>query len=248
MEGSALGITVKQISKQFGQTKVLQNVDLSIRNGELISLLGPSGSGKTTLLRIIAGLDYANNGQILFGDQDYTHIPVRKRQIGFVFQQYALFRNMTVFENVAYGLKMKPRGERLPKKDIKERVHELLEVVQLTQFEQRYPDQLSGGQKQRVALARALAVQPKALLLDEPFGALDTKVRKELRHWLKKVHRDFQMTTIFVTHDQEEAFDIADRVVVMNEGRIEKIGTKEEMAVQTDNLFVSEFLDIGSHI
>lgn len=248
MEGSALGITVKQISKQFGQTKVLQNVDLSIRNGELISLLGPSGSGKTTLLRIIAGLDYANNGQILFGDQDYTHIPVRKRQIGFVFQQYALFRNMTVFDNVAYGLKMKPRGERLPKKDIKERVHELLEVVQLTQFEQRYPDQLSGGQKQRVALARALAVQPKALLLDEPFGALDTKVRKELRHWLKKVHRDFQMTTIFVTHDQEEAFDIADRVVVMNEGRIEKIGTKEEMAVQTDNLFVSEFLDIGSHI
>ncbi|WHX76526.1 sulfate ABC transporter ATP-binding protein [Bacillus safensis] len=243
-----MGITVKQISKQFGQTKVLQNVDLSIRNGELISLLGPSGSGKTTLLRIIAGLDYANNGQILFGDQDYTHIPVRKRQIGFVFQQYALFRNMTVFENVAYGLKMKPRGERLPKKDIKERVHELLEVVQLTQFEQRYPDQLSGGQKQRVALARALAVQPKALLLDEPFGALDTKVRKELRHWLKKVHRDFQMTTIFVTHDQEEAFDIADRVVVMNEGRIEKIGTKEEMAVQTDNLFVSEFLDIGSHI
>ncbi|MCM3365390.1 sulfate ABC transporter ATP-binding protein [Bacillus safensis] len=241
-------ITAKQISKQFGQTKVLQNVDLSIRNGELISLLGPSGSGKTTLLRIIAGLDYANNGQILFGDQDYTHIPVRKRQIGFVFQQYALFRNMTVFDNVAYGLKIKPRGERLPKKDIKERVHELLEVVQLTQFEQRYPDQLSGGQKQRVALARALAVQPKALLLDEPFGALDTKVRKELRHWLKKVHRDFQMTTIFVTHDQEEAFDIADRVVVMNEGRIEKIGTKEEMAVQTDNLFVSEFLDIGSHI
>ncbi|MEK5365421.1 sulfate ABC transporter ATP-binding protein [Bacillus sp. FSL R5-0654] len=243
-----MGITAKQISKHFGQTKVLQNVDLSIRNGELISLLGPSGSGKTTLLRIIAGLDYANNGQILFGDQDYTHIPVRKRQIGFVFQQYALFRNMTVFDNVAYGLKMKPRGERLPKKDIKERVHELLEVVQLTQFEQRYPDQLSGGQKQRVALARALAVQPKALLLDEPFGALDTKVRKELRHWLKKVHRDFQMTTIFVTHDQEEAFDIADRVVVMNEGRIEKIGTKEEMAVQTDNLFVSEFLDIGSHI
>ncbi|MCK8453972.1 sulfate/molybdate ABC transporter ATP-binding protein [Bacillus safensis] len=243
-----MGITAKQISKHFGQTKVLQNVDLSIRNGELISLLGPSGSGKTTLLRIIAGLDYANNGQILFGDQDYTHIPVRKRQIGFVFQQYALFRNMTVFDNVAYGLKIKPRGERLSKKDIKERVHELLEVVQLTQFEQRYPDQLSGGQKQRVALARALAVQPKALLLDEPFGALDTKVRKELRHWLKKVHRDFQMTTIFVTHDQEEAFDIADRVVVMNEGRIEKIGTKEEMAVQTDNLFVSEFLDIGSHI
>ncbi|WP_426052574.1 sulfate/molybdate ABC transporter ATP-binding protein [Bacillus sp. DC4300-2b2] len=243
-----MGITAKQISKQFGQTKVLQNVDLSIRNGELISLLGPSGSGKTTLLRIIAGLDYANNGQVLFGDQDYTHIPVRKRQIGFVFQQYALFRNMTVFDNVAYGLKIKPRGERLPKKDIKERVHELLEVVQLTQYEQRYPDQLSGGQKQRVALARALAVQPKALLLDEPFGALDTKVRKELRHWLKKVHRDFQMTTIFVTHDQEEAFDIADRVVVMNEGRIEKIGTKEEMAVQTDNLFVSEFLDIGSHI
>ncbi|KPN13794.1 hypothetical protein AKG37_11730 [Bacillus australimaris] len=243
-----MGITAKQISKQFGQTKVLQNVDLSIRNGELISLLGPSGSGKTTLLRIIAGLDFANNGQILFGDQDYTHIPVRKRQIGFVFQQYALFRNMTVFDNVAYGLKIKPRGERLSKKDIKERVHELLEVVQLTQYEQRYPEQLSGGQKQRVALARALAVQPKALLLDEPFGALDTKVRKELRHWLKKVHRDFQMTTIFVTHDQEEAFDIADRVVVMNEGRIEKIGTKEEMAEQTDNLFVSEFLDIGSHI
>lgn len=181
-----MGITAKQISKQFGQTKVLQNVDLSIRNGELISLLGPSGSGKTTLLRIIAGLDYANNGQVLFGDQDYTHIPVRKRQIGFVFQQYALFRNMTVFDNVAYGLKIKPRGERLPKKDIKERVHELLEVVQLTQYEQRYPEQLSGGQKQRVALARALAVQPKALLLDEPFGALDTKVRKELRHWLKK--------------------------------------------------------------
>ncbi|MBD3859686.1 sulfate ABC transporter ATP-binding protein [Bacillus sp. 28A-2] len=243
-----MGITAKQISKQFGQTKVLQNVDLSIKNGELISLLGPSGSGKTTLLRIIAGLDYANHGQILFGDQDYTHIPVRKRQIGFVFQQYALFRNMTVFDNVAYGLKMKPRGERLPKKDIKERVYELLEVVQLTQYEHRYPEQLSGGQKQRVALARALAVKPKALLLDEPFGALDTKVRKELRHWLKKVHREFQMTTIFVTHDQEEAFDIADRVVVMNEGRIEKIGTKQEMAEQSDNLFVSEFLDIGNYI
>lgn len=243
-----MGITAKQISKQFGQTRVLQNVDLSIENGELISLLGPSGSGKTTLLRIIAGLDYANQGQILFGDQDYTHIPVRKRQIGFVFQQYALFRNMTVFDNIAYGLKIKPRGERLSKRDIKERVHELLEVVQLTQYEHRYPEQLSGGQKQRVALARALAVKPKALLLDEPFGALDTKVRKELRHWLKKVHREFQMTTIFVTHDQEEAFDIADRVVVMNEGRIEKIGTKEEMAKQTDNLFVSEFLDIGSHI
>ncbi|QGX66407.1 sulfate ABC transporter ATP-binding protein [Bacillus sp. ms-22] len=248
MEGLALGITAKQISKRFGQTKVLQDVDLSIGSGELISLLGPSGSGKTTLLRIIAGLDYANNGQILFGEQDYTHIPVRKRQIGFVFQQYALFRNMTVFDNVAYGLKVKPRGERLSKKDIKERVQELLKVVQLTQYEHRYPEQLSGGQKQRVALARALAVKPKALLLDEPFGALDTKVRKELRHWLKKVHQEFQMTTIFVTHDQEEAFDIADRVVVMNEGRIEKIGTKQEMAEQTDNLFVSEFLDIGSHI
>ncbi|AOZ87607.1 hypothetical protein BK049_02170 [Bacillus xiamenensis] len=243
-----MGITAKQISKRFGQTKVLQDVDLSIGSGELISLLGPSGSGKTTLLRIIAGLDYANNGQILFGEQDYTHIPVRKRQIGFVFQQYALFRNMTVFDNVAYGLKVKPRGERLSKKDIKERVQELLKVVQLTQYEHRYPEQLSGGQKQRVALARALAVKPKALLLDEPFGALDTKVRKELRHWLKKVHQEFQMTTIFVTHDQEEAFDIADRVVVMNEGRIEKIGTKQEMAEQTDNLFVSEFLDIGSHI
>lgn len=243
-----MGITAKQISKRFGQTKVLQDVDLSIGSGELISLLGPSGSGKTTLLRIIAGLDYANNGQILFGEQDYTHIPVRKRQIGFVFQQYALFRNMTVFDNVAYGLKVKPRGERLSKKDIKERVQELLKVVQLTQYEHRYPEQLSGGQKQRVALARALAVKPKALLLDEPFGALDTKVRKELRHWLKKVHQEFQMTTIFVTHDQEEAFDIADRVVVMNEGRIEKIGTKQEMAEQTDNLFVSEFLDIGNHI
>ncbi|MFJ5963718.1 sulfate/molybdate ABC transporter ATP-binding protein [Bacillus sp. NPDC093026] len=243
-----MGITVKQISKHFGQTSVLQHVDLSIKNGELISLLGPSGSGKTTLLRIIAGLECASEGQILFGDQDYTNIPVRKRQIGFVFQQYALFQNMTVFDNIAFGLRIKPRGERLSKKEIKQRVHDLLEIVQLKQYEHRYPEQLSGGQKQRVALARALAVKPKALLLDEPFGALDAKVRKELRHWLKKVHQEFQMTTIFVTHDQEEAFDISDRVVVMNEGKIEKIGTRQEMVEQTDNSFVSEFLDIGSHI
>ncbi|WP_353856059.1 sulfate ABC transporter ATP-binding protein [Bacillus sp. Bos-x628] len=243
-----MGITAKQISKHFGQTSVLQHVDLSIKNGELISLLGPSGSGKTTLLRIIAGLECASEGQILFGDQDYTNIPVRKRQIGFVFQQYALFQNMTVFDNIAFGLRIKPRRERLSKKEIKQRVHDLLEIVQLKQYEHRYPEQLSGGQKQRVALARALAVKPKALLLDEPFGALDAKVRKELRHWLKKVHQEFQMTTIFVTHDQEEAFDISDRVVVMNEGKIEKIGTRQEMVEQTDNPFVSEFLDIGSHI
>ncbi len=248
MEGVTLGITAKQISKHFGQTSVLQHVDLSIKNGELISLLGPSGSGKTTLLRIIAGLECASEGQILFGDQDYTNIPVRKRQIGFVFQQYALFQNMTVFDNIAFGLRIKPRRERLSKKEIKQRVHDLLEIVQLKQYEHRYPEQLSGGQKQRVALARALAVKPKALLLDEPFGALDAKVRKELRHWLKKVHQEFQMTTIFVTHDQEEAFDISDRVVVMNEGKIEKIGTRQEMVEQTDNPFVSEFLDIGSHI
>ncbi|MGE6631057.1 sulfate/molybdate ABC transporter ATP-binding protein [Bacillus sp. NPDC077027] len=243
-----LGITAKNISKRFGQTNVLDHVDLTIRNGELISLLGPSGSGKTTLLRIIAGLEYANEGRILFEDKDYTDIPVRKRQIGFVFQQYALFQNMTVFDNIAYGLKVKPRTERPSKQEIETRVHELLEVIQLENYKDRYPEQLSGGQKQRVALARALAVKPKALLLDEPFGALDAKVRKELRHWLRKIHQEFQMTTIFVTHDQDEAFEISDRVVVMNEGKIEKIGTKQEMYEEKDNHFISEFLEMGSGI
>jgi sulfate transport system ATP-binding protein len=237
-----MSIQIQNISKSFGNFQALDQINLDIQTGELVALLGPSGSGKTSLLRIIAGLEAANQGAILFGEEDITHISTKERKVGFVFQHYALFRHMTVFENVAYGLKVRPRKTRPSKNDIKEKVIELLKLVKLEAFADRYPSHLSGGQRQRVALARALAVEPKVLLLDEPFGALDAKVRKDLRRWLRKLHDDYQITSIFVTHDQEEALDVADRVVVMNEGKIEQIGTPEEVYENPNSPFVYHFL------
>lgn len=237
-----MGITIEQIDKSYGTSTIIKDLSLTIQKGELISLLGPSGSGKTTLLRIIAGLEHADRGKIFFEGIDQTNTHVKERKVGFVFQHYALFQNMTVFDNIAYGLRVRPRKERPTKKQIAERVNELLEVVKLTEWKDRYPARLSGGQRQRVALARALAVNPKVLLLDEPFGALDAKVRKELRRWLRKVHDEFQITSVFVTHDQEEALDISDRVVIMNEGEIEQIGTPEEVYDRPATPFVYDFL------
>ena len=214
--------SIRNIHKKFGSFKALVDVNLDIQSGELIALLGPSGCGKTTLLRIIAGLETADQGIIAFSGEDTTNVHVRERQVGFVFQHYALFRHMTVFENVAFGLRVKPRAMRPSESDIHKKVHDLLNLVQLDWLVDRYPSQLSGGQRQRIALARALAVEPKVLLLDEPFGALDAKVRKELRRWLRRLHDDLNVTTIFVTHDQEEALEVADRVVVLNKGNIEQ--------------------------
>ena len=209
-----MSIEIRNISKQFGDFRALNNVNLDVESGELVALLGPSGCGKTTLLRIIAGLETADTGSILFSGEDTTDVHVRERQVGFVFQHYALFRHMTVFENVAFGLRVKPRKERPSDAQIKQKVTDLLKLVQLDWLADRYPSQLSGGQRQRIALARALAVEPKVLLLDEPFGALDAKVRKELRRWLRRLHDDLHVTSIFVTHDQEEALEVADRVEI----------------------------------
>ncbi|MBA0916657.1 MAG: sulfate ABC transporter ATP-binding protein [Nitrosomonadaceae bacterium] len=237
-----MSIEVCNLSKQFGTFAALRDVSLEVRSGELLALLGPSGSGKTTLLRVIAGLDVGDSGQVLFQGEDATDQHVRERQVGFVFQHYALFRNMTIFENVAFGLRVRPKDVRPPDAEIRDRVHELLKLVQLDWLAERYPHQLSGGQRQRIALARALAVEPKVLLLDEPFGALDAKVRKELRSWLRRLHDDMHITSVFVTHDQEEALEVADRVVVMNEGRIEQIGTPDEVYENPASPFVYEFL------
>lgn len=237
-----MSIEVLSLSKQFGTFTALRDVNLQVQSGELLALLGPSGSGKTTLLRVIAGLESADSGQVLFHGKDATNQHVRERQVGFVFQHYALFRNMTIFENVAFGLRVRPKEFRPSKTEIRERVMELLHLVQLDWLADRYPHQLSGGQRQRIALARALAVEPKVLLLDEPFGALDAKVRKELRSWLRRLHDDMHITSVFVTHDQEEALEVSDRVVVMNEGRIEQIGTPDEVYEQPASPFVYEFL------
>lgn len=237
-----MSISIINIGKSFGQFKALRNVDLHIGGGELVALLGPSGCGKTTLLRIIAGLETPDSGQILFHGKDATDHDVRERQVGFVFQHYALFRNMTVFENIAFGLRVKPRNQRPPEKEIQEKVHHLLNLVQLDWLANRYPPQLSGGQRQRIALARALAVEPKVLLLDEPFGALDAKVRKDLRRWLRRLHDELHITSVFVTHDQEEALEVADRVVVLNQGVIEQVGTPEEVYDAPGSPFVYEFL------
>ncbi len=239
-----MSITATKIRKTFGNYVALEGVDLKVPSGKLIALLGPSGSGKTTLLRIIAGLEYADpaSGRILFHDQDVTDVPAGERGVGFVFQHYALFRHMTVAENVAFGLKVKKRKERPSRDEIHTRVHELLTLVQLGGLDRRYPAQLSGGQRQRVALARALAVNPKVLLLDEPFGALDAKVRKELRRWLRQFHDEIGLTTVFVTHDQEEALEIADQVVVMNNARIEQVGTPQEVYDHPKSPFVYQFL------
>ena len=237
-----MSIEIRKVSKQFGDFHALRDVSLDIASGELVALLGPSGCGKTTLLRIIAGLETAGQGHILFSGEDTTDVNVRERQVGFVFQHYALFRHMTVFENVAFGLRVKPRRLRPDDATIKRKVHELLDLVQLDWLAERYPSQLSGGQRQRIALARALAVEPKVLLLDEPFGALDAKVRKELRRWLRRLHDDLHVTSIFVTHDQEEALEVADRVVVMNQGRVEQIGSPQEVWDHPASPFVYGFL------
>ncbi|CAO3357089.1 sulfate/molybdate ABC transporter ATP-binding protein [Azospirillum palustre] len=237
-----MAIQVSGITKRFNDFTALDSVDLEVKSGELLALLGPSGSGKTTLLRIMAGLESPDGGGLLLNGEEALGLKPRDRQVGFVFQHYALFRHMTVFDNIAFGLKVRPRGERPGSSEIKRRVTELLELVQLSPFAGRYPAQLSGGQRQRVALARALAIEPKVLLLDEPFGALDAKVRKELRRWLRKLHDDIHITSVFVTHDQEEALELADRVVVMNQGRIEQIGTPAEVYDHPASAFVYEFL------
>jgi sulfate transport system ATP-binding protein len=237
-----MSIGIERIRKSFGSFVALQDINLQLPSGELTALLGPSGSGKTTLLRIIAGLEQADSGVIRFNDEDISQRHVAERGVGFVFQHYALFKHMTVFENVAYGLTVKPKKYRPAKAEIAKKVHNLLELVQLGWTADRYPAQLSGGQRQRIALARALAVEPKVLLLDEPFGALDAKVRAELRRWLRRLHDEIHVTSVFVTHDQEEALEVADRIVVMNKGRIEQQGTPEHVYDNPANPFVYEFL------
>lgn len=237
-----MSIQVQSINKRFGNFAALDNVSLDFPSGELVALLGPSGCGKTTLLRIIAGLEQADTGSVILDGEDASRTHVRERQVGFVFQHYALFKHMTVFDNVAFGMRMKPRRERPSEKDIQRKVHELLELVQLDWLANRFPSQLSGGQRQRIALARALAVEPSVLLLDEPFGALDAKVRKELRRWLRNLHDELHITSIFVTHDQEEALEVADRVVLMNQGHVEQVGTPEEVYGHPATPFVYGFL------
>ena len=224
-----MSIQVQAIRKTFGNFVVLDDVSLNFPTGELVALLGPSGCGKTTLLRIIAGLETADGGRVLLDGEDASDTHVRERQVGFVFQHYALFRHMTVFENIAFGLRVKPRKQRPIESEIRRRVQELLDLVQLGSLAARFPAQLSGGQRQRVALARALAVEPRVMLLDEPFGALDAKVRKELRRWLRRLHDELHVTSIFVTHDQEEALEVADRVVLLNQGRVEQIGAPSKL-------------------
>ncbi len=237
-----MSITLTSIRKSFGAFTALENIDLEARPGEFLALLGPSGSGKTTLLRIMAGLEFADSGRVLFEGKDMTARPIAERNVGFVFQHYALFKHMTVADNVAFGLSVRKRRDRPSKAEIKERAGELLRLVQLGQLGDRYPAQLSGGQRQRVALARALAVEPRVLLLDEPFGALDAKVRNELRRWLRDLHDRMGLTSIFVTHDQEEALDLADRVVVMDHGRIEQIATPREVYDEPGSAFVFDFV------
>jgi sulfate/thiosulfate transport system ATP-binding protein len=237
-----MSIEAISVTKKFGQFTALDGVNLEIPSGELVALLGPSGSGKTTLLRIIAGLEFADSGTIRFDGRDISDRSVRERQVGFVFQHYALFRHMTVFENIAFGLRVRPRQHRPSKEKIRAKVQELLKLIQLENLAQRFPSQLSGGQRQRVALARALAVEPSVLLLDEPFGALDAKVRQELRRWLRQLHSELHVTSLFVTHDQEEALELANRVVVMNHGRIEQVGAPDEVYNHPASPFVYNFL------
>jgi sulfate transport system ATP-binding protein len=238
-----VSIVVKDVSKRYGKFVALDNVSLEVPDGTLLALLGPSGSGKTTLLRVIAGLEVADAGSVKYKEEDMTRASARERQVGFVFQHYALFRHMTVAQNIGYGLRVR----HAPKEKIKARVDELLKLIRLEGLQSRYPGQLSGGQRQRVALARALAAEPRVLLLDEPFGALDAKVRVELRQWLRRLHEEIHVTSIFVTHDQEEAFEVADRVVVMNQARIEQIGTPDEVYDHPASSFVYDFLGNVNH-
>ncbi len=237
-----MSIQIRYITKSFGNFQALKGINFDIAPGELVALLGPSGCGKTTLLRIIAGLEWPDSGQIIFHGVDATSRHVREREVGFVFQHYALFRHMTVFENIAFGLRVRPKATRPTEHEIKEKVLRLLKLVQLEWLSDRYPPQLSGGQRQRIALARALAVEPKVLLLDEPFGALDAKVRKDLRRWLRNLHDELHVTSVFVTHDQEEALEVADRIVVMNAGQVEQIGAPDEVYEHPATPFVYQFL------
>ena len=237
-----MSIQVKNIEKHFGAFHALNNISLDFPDGQLVALLGPSGCGKTTLLRIIAGLESADGGQVILEGEDATNVHVREREVGFVFQHYALFRHMTVFDNIAFGLRVRPRATRPSEAEIKKRVTRLLDLVQLGFLADRYPAQLSGGQRHRIALARALAVEPRVLLLDEPFGALDAKVRKELRRWLRTLHDELHITSIFVTHDQEEALEVADQIIVMNKGNVEQIGSPREVYEKPATPFVFDFL------
>jgi sulfate/thiosulfate transport system ATP-binding protein len=237
-----MNIEIEDISKEFGVTAALHPVSLTIPSGTLVALLGPSGSGKTTLLRILGGLEFPTAGRVLFDGQDATGLTVQERRAGFVFQSYALFRHMTVFDNIAYGLRARPRKTRPSGPEIARRVTKLLDLIRLPDIGARYPSQLSGGQRQRVALARALAIEPRMLLLDEPFGALDAKVRKELRHGLREIHDTTGLTTVFVTHDQEEAMELADLVVVMSMGRIEQVGRPDDIRARPKTDFVREFI------
>ncbi len=240
--GAPVDVTIENVERAFGETPALHGVSLEIKSGELVALLGPSGSGKTTLLRILAGLDFPNAGRVMFGGEDALRLTVQQRNVGFVFQSYALFRHMRVFDNVAFGLDVRPAARRPAKDEIKSRVMQLLKLVQLEGLDQRFPSQLSGGQRQRVALARALAIEPRILLLDEPFGALDAKVRRELRRWLREIHDQTGHTTVFVTHDQEEAIELADRIVVLNHGKIEQVGTPDEIYDNPASPFVAGFI------
>ncbi len=241
-------VRVTNVRKEFDTFPALHDISLEIRSGELIALLGPSGSGKTTLLRLIAGLEQPTTGRIFFGEEDASEKSIRERNVGFVFQHYALFRHMTVADNIGFGLKVRPSGTRPPAAQIRQRASELLDLVQLSGLEKRYPAQLSGGQRQRVALARALAIEPKVLLLDEPFGALDAQVRRDLRRWLREIHEATGHTTVFVTHDQEEALELADRVVVMSQGRIEQVGTADEVYDDPNSPFVYGFIGDSSSL
>jgi sulfate/thiosulfate transport system ATP-binding protein len=239
-------VTVEAVVRKFGTTAALHGISLDIQSGELVALLGPSGSGKTTLLRILAGLDAPTSGRVLFDGDDALKLTVQQRNVGLVFQSYALFRHLTVLDNIGFGLRVRPRSRRPSRNEIKRRALELLDLVQLTGLEKRFPAQLSGGQRQRVAFARALAIEPRVLLLDEPFGALDAKVRRELRRWLLEIHNKTGHTTVFVTHDQEEALELADRVVVMSEGKIEQIGTPDEIYDEPNSPFVFSFIGESS--
>lgn len=241
-----MGVQIRNITKTFNKFSALKNVNLDVQPGELVALLGPSGSGKTTLLRIVAGLEFADpgHGQILFHGEDVTSHSAYQRRAGFVFQHYALFQHMNIFENVAFGLRVRSRKTRPPEDEIRARVQTLLQRVQLENLAKRFPSQLSGGQRQRIALARALAIEPRVLLLDEPFGALDAKVRKELRRWLRKFHEETHLTTLFVTHDQDEAFELADRVAILSEGNIQQIGSPKDIVKHPTNVFVHDFLGL----
>jgi sulfate transport system ATP-binding protein len=241
-------VTVENVIRRFGVTPALHDVSLDIHPGELVALLGPSGSGKTTLLRILAGLDFPTSGRVLFDRDDALKLTVQQRHVGLVFQNYALFRHMNVAENIGFGLRVRPRTRRPARKEIKRRALELLDLVQLSGLDKRYPSQLSGGQRQRVAFARALAIEPRLLLLDEPFGALDAKVRRDLRRWLREIHDQTGHTTVFVTHDQEEALELADRVVVMNQGKIEQIGSPDEIYDEPNSPFVFSFIGESSEL